>query len=168
MSGLPPTRYSPWVASQLPSSSPPRSTPQSEEASWSCIRKQGDSPDLKKKKKQRTGSIQKRKEPGKASSPALSCLLTLQSPAQGLTLIKPLTHISEWATKWVSGSSLNSLYTGFSRIPFPHQERPTLSELESEDFQQKSVAGIFKDPISDVRWNYGQPQEGWACPGNTY
>lgn len=44
----------------------------------------------------------------------------------------------------------DSLYTGFSRIPSPHQERPTLSDLES-DFQQKSVVGVFKDPISDVR-----------------
>ena len=26
-----------------------------------------------------------------------------------------------------------------------------LSELESEDFQQKSVAGVFKDPISDFK-----------------
>ena len=121
----------------------------------------------KTNKKQRTGSIQKRRELGKASSHAPSCLLTLQSPAQGLTLIKPLTHISEWATKWVNGSCLNALYTGFSRILSPHQERPMLSELES-DFQQKSVAGVFKDPISDFRWNYGWSQEGWDCPGNTY
>lgn len=93
-------------------------------------------------KKQRTGSKQERRELGKASSHAPSCLLTLQSPAQGLTLLKLLTHIlNEPLNGWMG--ALWILYTQVSLESLLHIRRDLCLVSWSQKISSRKVLLVY-------------------------
>lgn len=146
------------LVSWLPASHPSR-PPQVQTGAWRGLLELHShamrfSPD----KNRRTGSMMKRKEPrGKASNHASYTRLNLQSPAQCLTHRGHLTHICDWMIKWMNALFI---YLQVSLDSLLHIRKCSmLNELELDYFQQKNISNLFKDPITDIRWNYGPPQE---------
>lgn len=103
----------------------------------------------------------KKRQVEKQATMVLNALVSLQSPAQCLTYRGHLTHICEWMTKWMN---YPLIYFQVSLESLLHIRRCSMLNEQWAGVKfpttTKNIFSIFKDHGTDVRWNYGHPQEG--------